>query len=66
MKFATLLVAAISIAATGQEQEKDFFPIMAWSGVPNDPAAVKKMRDCGLTAVGPAGLSRSISAPPPD
>jgi hypothetical protein len=31
------------------------FPIMAWSGVPQDAAMVKRMKDCGLTIVGPDG-----------
>jgi hypothetical protein len=28
------------------------FPIMAWNNVPNDPAVLKRMRDCGLTVAG--------------
>jgi hypothetical protein len=31
------------------------FPIMAWSGVPQDQAMVNRMKDCGLTIVGPDG-----------
>jgi len=34
------------------EQPTDFFPVMAWDGVPNDPAVLKKMRDCGFTVAG--------------
>jgi len=30
----------------------NFFPIMAWNWVPNDPAVLQKMRDCGLTVAG--------------
>ncbi len=37
---------------------KVFFPIMAWSGAPDDPAALAKMRDCGITVVGPTPLSK--------
>jgi hypothetical protein len=30
----------------------NFFPIMAWNGAPKDPAALQKMRECGLTIAG--------------
>jgi hypothetical protein len=63
-----------TITASSFAQEKDFFPIMAWSGVPNDLATVKRMKDCGLTLVGPAaaesldicqkaGIKMLLSAP---
>jgi hypothetical protein len=42
-----------------------FFPIMAWDGVPNDPAVLKKMHDCGLTVAGfvpPAALDACQAA----
>src|ERR1044071_3418894 len=42
-----------------------FFPIMAWDGVPNDPAVIKKMHDCGLTVDGfapPAALDACQAA----
>src|SRR4051794_1947789 len=42
-----------------------FFPIMAWDGVPNDLAVLKKMRDCGLTVAGfvpPAALDACQAA----
>jgi hypothetical protein len=29
-----------------------FFPIMAWTGVPSDPAELREMRDCGITIAG--------------
>lgn len=32
--------------------QTNFFPIMAWNSAPNDPAVLKKMRDCGLTVAG--------------
>jgi hypothetical protein len=40
-------------------EPSDFFPIMGWDSVPNDPAVLKKMHDCGLTVAGfvsPAAL----------
>src|SRR6478735_12233090 len=42
-----------------------FFPIMAWDGVPNDLAVLKKMHDCGLTVAGfvpPAALDNCHAA----
>src|SRR4051812_24661595 len=30
----------------------DFFPIMGWNHAPNDPAVLKKMKECGLTVAG--------------
>lgn len=30
----------------------DFFPIMGWNAAPNDPAVLKKMKECGLTVAG--------------
>ena len=38
---------------------------MAWDGVPNDPAVLKKMHDCGLTVAGfvpPAALDACQAA----
>jgi hypothetical protein len=32
--------------------DTNFFPIMAWNGAPNDPATLRKMRECGLTIAG--------------
>src|SRR4051794_21063654 len=51
--FAALASAAILHAAAATQA---FFPIMAWSGVPDDPAALAKMHDCGITVVGPSPL----------
>ena len=51
-----LLLAAA--ARAGDEMPKTFFPIMAWSGAPDDPAALAKMRDCGITVVGPTPMSK--------
>src|SRR3954452_4244356 len=42
-----------------------FFPIMAWDGVPNDRAVLKKMHDGGLTVAGfvpPAALDACQAA----
>ena len=42
-----------------------FFPIMAWDNVPNDPAVLEKMHDCGLTVAGfvpPAALDACQAA----
>src|SRR5689334_9405959 len=51
-----LMFAATALAApTSQRaQENAFFPIMAWTGVPSDPAFLKKMHDCGINVAGPA------------
>lgn len=32
--------------------DTNFFPIMAWNSVPNDPAVLKKMHEAGLTVAG--------------
>ena len=34
------------------KSDEPFFPIMAWNSVANDPAVLKKMKDCGLTVAG--------------
>lgn len=39
--------------------EPAFFPIMAWDNPPNDPAVLRRMRECGITVAGfvpPAAL----------
>ena len=43
-----IFVARPSLAA----EPADVFPIMAWDDVPNDPAVLKKMHDCGFTVAG--------------
>jgi hypothetical protein len=43
----TLLAAHLGAAA-----DTNFFPLMAWNWVPNDPAVLKKMHDAGLTIAG--------------
>ncbi|WP_040547274.1 hypothetical protein [Pedosphaera parvula] len=32
--------------------EQPIFPVMAWNSAPNDPAVLKKMKECGLTVAG--------------
>jgi len=52
---ALLLTFRIATAA----DEPAFFPLMAWGSAPNDPAALRKMHDCGLNVAGfasPAAL----------
>jgi hypothetical protein len=36
----------------GTGADTNFFPIMAWNWVPNDPAVLKKMKEGGLTVAG--------------
>jgi hypothetical protein len=48
-----LLLFLNAIPASAEDVQP--FPIMAWSGVPQDAAMVKRMKDCGLTIVGPDG-----------
>lgn len=39
--------------------EPAFFPIMAWDNPPNDPAVLRRIRECGITVAGfvqPAAL----------
>lgn len=47
---AALLFSVAARAADPPPQA--FFPLMAWNSPPNDPAVLKKMRDCGLTVAG--------------
>jgi hypothetical protein len=44
--------------------EEKFFPIMPWNHVPNDPAVIWKIRDCGFTVAGFAqpGTLKSCTA----
>src|SRR4051812_45918057 len=58
MKFVSLIASMLFVFAShalvAAPTSRPFFPIMAWSGVPDDPAALKQMRDCGITVVGPS------------
>jgi hypothetical protein len=57
-----LLFIAVSLIFTSPglaETNAEFFPVMAWDHVPNDPAVIKKIRECGFTVAGfapPAAL----------
>ncbi|MDB6123329.1 MAG: hypothetical protein JWQ71_2322 [Pedosphaera sp.] len=44
-------VAAPAVIATNKV-EQPFFPVMAWNYAPNDPAVLKKLKECGLTVAG--------------
>lgn len=45
-----VLLSLVSHAAAAEPAA--FFPIMAWDNLPNDPAALKKLHDCGFTVAG--------------
>ena len=69
MKFRAIILASLIVAlaspSAAQEPPKEFFPVMAWDGVPNDPEVFKQMRECGLTIAGfvpPAGLDNCHAA----
>ncbi|WP_165073240.1 hypothetical protein [Paludisphaera rhizosphaerae] len=55
-----LVFAAVMMGiGLGARAGDDFFPLMGWGHTPNDPAVLKKMRECGLTVAGfvePAAL----------
>jgi hypothetical protein len=62
-----LLLAALAFCGlqVAAAQPAALFPIMAWDGVPNDPAVLQKMHDCGLTVAGfvpPAALDACQAA----
>jgi hypothetical protein len=65
-RFVLLWAAVAFAAASGTAAEPaPFFPIMAWDGVPNDIAVLKKMHECGLTVAGfapPAALDACQAA----
>src|SRR4051812_40802048 len=57
-----LCASAVGFTALGDEA---VFPLMAWNSPPNDPAVLKRMRDCGLTVAGfvpPAALDNCQAA----
>jgi len=57
----TLLAPAVAVRAadkTETDPDKSFFPIMAWNHPPSDPAALKKMRECGITVAGFATVAQ--------
>lgn len=45
-------IALVSVVAAAPPDTNTFFPLMAWISAPSDPAALKQMRDCGLTVAG--------------
>ncbi|MGO8930173.1 MAG: hypothetical protein ACLQU3_25160 [Limisphaerales bacterium] len=47
-----LLVTTCSGLPAPAPTDTNFFPIMAWNWMPNDPAALQKMREGGLTIAG--------------
>src|ERR1035437_8652776 len=47
-----LLLTTCSGLSAPAPADTNFFPIMAWNGAPKDPAALQKMRECGLTIAG--------------
>jgi hypothetical protein len=49
--FAVLILCSAA-ASTSASSTNAIFPLMAWNWAPSDPAALKKMRDCGLTLAG--------------
>ena len=50
-RFACLLWVWLS-AWPSVAAEPAFFPVMAWDTPPNDPAVLKRMRECGITIAG--------------
>jgi len=47
-----VLIFLSGAALAMQGQETNFFPVMAWNGVPADLAVLKKMKECGFTVAG--------------
>ena len=50
-RFAILAAVSLAILAPARAEEP-MFPLMAWGQTPGDPAALKKMRECGITVAG--------------
>src|SRR5258706_10609533 len=69
------LICGLCLDALAQPaSDTNFFPIMPWNSPPNDPAVLKKIRDCGFTLAGfvppgaldacqAAGLKAIVSEP---
>src|ERR1017187_1796366 len=47
-----MLIVLSAAALCAQAQETNFFPVMAWNGIPADLAVLKKMKECGFTVAG--------------
>jgi hypothetical protein len=52
LSFLAVPFARAASPATQAAPDEPFFPVMAWNHVPSDPAALKRMRECGLTVAG--------------
>ncbi len=46
------LFAAFILAAAVSHGDDAIYPIMAWDHVPDDPAVIKRLRECGFTIAG--------------
>ncbi|HEX3716906.1 MAG TPA: hypothetical protein VH595_02980 [Verrucomicrobiae bacterium] len=46
IRFILFLLTSSSLAAS------PFFPVMPWNSVPNDPAVINKIKECGFTVAG--------------
>ena len=61
-----LVVVSTMAVSTGRAADPPaFFPLMAYNAPPDDPAVLRKMRECGLTVAGfvaPSGLDRCRDA----
>ena len=64
MKYLAFILLAL-IAALSLRAETNLFPIMPWNSPPNDPAVLKKIKECGFTVAGfvpPAALDNCRAA----
>lgn len=43
---------ALMLLAANAFADTNFFPIMPWNHAPNDPAVLKRIKDCGFTVAG--------------
>ena len=49
---AIALLGAASVNSPAVDLAADVFPIMPWNSPPNDPAVLKKIKECGFTIAG--------------
>jgi hypothetical protein len=47
-----LLLALFSLISLLVHADTNFFPIMPWNWMPNDPAVLQRVKDCGFTVAG--------------
>ncbi|MEW6304710.1 MAG: hypothetical protein AB1705_14645 [Verrucomicrobiota bacterium] len=62
---AVFLGSALGLTAAERPADTNFFPIMPWNHAPNDPAVLKRIKDCGFTMAGfvtPASLDNVHAA----